>query len=266
MFFDTHTHIFLWDLKQKEEEIFENMRTSWISKIISVWIDLESSYQSVDLAKKYTWVYAAIWIHPNDVFMYEWKLEETITDLEKLYEENKDRIVAIWECWFDFFRTKEEDLAKTRKLQEAFFRAQINLAKKYNLAVVVHTRRAKEDTLRVLQETWCRKFILHCFSEDLDFAYKALYYSDECKISFSWIVTYPNAKNVARVASVIPLDKIIIETDCPYLAPQKKRWETNEPAYVSYIYEKICELRKENPEVIKSQIWENSLEIFGIKE
>lgn len=266
MIFDTHTHIFLWDLISKEDEIIENMKKSGISKITSVWIDIESSFQSVELAKKYDFVYAVIWIHPNDVYLYEWCLDETINKLEEIYLSNKDKIVAIWECGFDFFRTKEEDLENTKIEQEKFFRAQIKLALKYDLAVVVHTRNAKEDTLRVLKDTGCKKFILHCFSEDLDFAYKALYYSQECKISFSWIVTYPNALNVSRVASRIPLDKILIETDCPYLSPQKKRWLTNEPAYVSYVLDKICELREEKPEEIKSQIWKNSLEIFKIKE
>ncbi|MDD4151267.1 MAG: TatD family hydrolase [Candidatus Gracilibacteria bacterium] len=266
MIFDTHTHIFLGDLISKESEIIENMKKSGISKITSVGIDIESSLQSVELAKKYDFVYAVIGIHPDDVYLYEGKLEETINKLEEIYLSNKEKIVAIGECGFDFFRKKEEDLEHIKIEQEKFFRAQIALALKYDLTLVVHTRNAKEDTLRVLQETGCKKFILHCFSEDLDFAYKALYYSQECKISFSGIVTYPNALNVSRVASVIPLDKIIIETDCPYLAPQKKRGLTNEPAYVSYVLEKIYELREEKPEEIKSQIWKNSLEIFKIKE
>lgn len=266
MIFDTHTHIYLWDLVDREEEILDNMKSAWISKIASIWIDIPSSIKSVELASKYDFIYATIWIHPNDTYLYEWKLDETIAKLEEIYLKNIDKIVAIWECGFDFFRTKEEDLEHTKQEQEKFFRAQIELAKKYDLAVVVHTRNAKDDTLRVLMDTWCKKFILHCFSEDLDFAYKALYYSNECKISFSGIVTYPNAKNVARVATRIPLNKILVETDCPYLAPQKKRGQTNEPAYVSYVLDKVIELREEGPEIIKSQIWKNSLEIFGIKE
>ncbi len=266
MIFDTHTHIYLWDLADKETEIIENMKSAWISKITSIWIDIPSSMKSVELATKYDFIYATVWIHPNDVYLYEWKIDETIAKLEELYLQNNDKVVAIWECWFDFYRTTDEHLEHTKSEQEKFFRAQIALAQKYDLALVVHTRRAKDDTLRVLQETWFKKFILHCFSEDLDYAYKALYYSNECKISFSGIVTYPNAKNIALVASVIPLNKIIVETDCPYLAPQKKRGQTNEPAYVSYVLEKVCELREENPEIIKQQIWKNSLEIFWIKE
>lgn len=265
MIFDTHTHIYLWDLAEKELEIMENMKSAWVSKITSIWIDIESSIKSSELSKKYENVYASVWIHPNDVFLYEWKLEETINKLEEIYLDNKEKIKAIWECWFDFFRTKEEDLEYTKNIQESFFKAQIELAKKYDLALVVHTRRAKDDTLRVLKETNFKKFILHCFSEDLDYAYKALYYSDECMISFSWIVTYPNAQNISRVASVIPLEKILIETDCPYLAPQQKRWKTNSPAYVPFILEKIISLREENPDLIKKQIWENSLKIFWIE-
>lgn len=266
MIFDTHTHIYLWDLADKEVEIIDNMKSAWISKITSIWIDIPSSIRSAELATNYDFIYATVWIHPNDVYLYEWKIEETIAKLEEIYLSNKEKIVAIWECGFDFFRTEEKDLENTKTEQEKFFRAQIALAQKYDLALVVHTRRAKDDTLRVLQDTGFKKFILHCFSEDLDYAYKALYYSDECKISFSWILTYPNATNIVRVAQVIPLNKILIETDCPYLAPQKKRWQTNEPAYVSYVLEKVCELREENPEIIKQQIWKNSLEIFGIKE
>ncbi|MDD5213740.1 MAG: TatD family hydrolase [Candidatus Gracilibacteria bacterium] len=266
MIFDTHTHIYLGDLVDREVEILDNMKSAGISKITSIGIDIPSSFQSVELASKYDFVYASIGIHPNDTYLYEGKLDETIAKLEEIYLKNIDKIVAIGECGFDFFRTSEENLEHTKQEQEKFFRAQIALAQKYDLALVVHTRNAKDDTLRVLMETGCKKFILHCFSEDLDFAYKALYYSDECKISFSGIVTYPNAINVARVASRIPLDKILVETDCPYLAPQKKRGQTNEPAYASYVLAKIIDLREEEPEIIKSQIWKNSLEIFGIKE
>lgn len=269
MIIDTHTHIYL-NKEQSVDEIIKNLKNDWIEKIICIWIDLETSEKSIEIAKKYkNIVFPTVWIHPDDCFQYKDNFEETIHKLEKLIIENIWIVKWVWECWYDFYRKENMDLEEVKKIQEKFFIAQIKLAQKYSLPIILHSRNSKEDILKTLKEQNAKKFILHCFSEDLDFAFKAIYYSDECKISFSWIVTYKNALDIQKTAANIPLSRILIETDCPYLSPQTVRWTENFPNNTKYILEKIHELRnynwkKESFEEVQKVIYENSREIFGI--
>lgn len=269
MIIDTHTHIFL-NKKKSENDIISGLKNDWIDKIISIWTDLKNSQKSIDLARENPWIiYATVWIHPTDIWQYKNDLRGTINKLENMLLENIAYIKWIWECWFDFHWIDKDNFEKEKVLQEKFFKAQIKLALKYSLPIIVHTRDAKEDTLRILQEMECKKFVLHCFSEDLDFALRALYYSSECMISFSGIVTYKSAPEVQKTAANIALDKILIETDCPFLSPQTVRGQENIPNNTKYNLEKVFELRKENRKKetfleVQKQIYQNSLDFFNI--
>ncbi len=267
--FDTHSHPYL-SKKQKTGEIISSFVKNWWSYLVSIWIDIESSEESIILANDNDKVFASIWVWPSDTIKYNWKIKETIDKLEKLYLKNREKIVWIWECGLDYHWVPSlvneylnaEDIIK---LQKKFFIAQINLAKKYNLPVIIHNRKAKNDTLEILKQENCKNFIFHCFSENLEFAEKCLKYSPNCKISFSWIVTFKNAKDIQETAKNIPLKNIIIETDSPYLSPVPYRWrQENKPEFVKYVLEKIIELRSEDADVIEKQIMENSLEAFSI--
>lgn len=270
MLIDTHSHIYL-NKTKSIDEIISWLKFDNISKIICIWIDIETSIKAIEIAKKYPWiVYATIWIHPTEIEQYFTKEKETLNILENLLIENIKYIVWIWETWFDFHWSEKQDYEKVFINQKIFFEKQIFLAKRYSLPLIIHSRDAKEEVLSILKENEFKNFIFHCFVEDLNYAYKAIYFSQECKISFSWIVTYKSAKELQKVASNIPLDKIIIETDCPYLAPQEVRWSENYPNNLKYILKKIYELRTENWknesfEEIEKTIYENSLKIFGIK-
>lgn len=269
MIFDTHTHIYL-NKNTDIETIIKNLKNDWIKKIISIWIDLETSLKSIELAKKYpNIVYATVGIHPTDTMRYKDDVVWTLNKLEHIILENLKYIKWIGECWFDYFHIDKNNIDEEKDIQKSFFEWQLKLAKKYLLPVVIHTRDSKEDTLNSIKNIWFKKFILHCFSEDLDFAYKAIYYSDECFISFSWIVTYKNAQNVQHTASNIPTNKILVETDSPFLSPQTVRWTENIPNNTRYNLEKVFELRKENwkkdsREDFKSQIYKNSINAFNI--
>ncbi len=159
-----------------------------------------------------------------------------------------------------------EILEQKKQLEKDWFIAQINLAKKLDLPIVIHNREAWEDIFEILKQTNFKNFIMHCYSENLEYAKKLIDFSPNCKISFSWILTFKNAKNLQEVAKNIELKNIIIETDSPYLVPVPYRWQENYPFYVEKVFDKLCELREEKPELIKNQIWENSLEIFRIKK
>lgn len=279
MLFDTHCHPNLSKIKDKDQIIknfFEQNKEAFLNVI---WTNLETNLDVLSISKNYNKVYCSIWIHPCDI--YNLDLEKSILQLENNILKNKEKIIAIWECWLDYYWLKVENDEKICKyipevqekvinlkkdLQKLFFKAQIKLAKKYNLPIIIHNRESKNDVFRILQETDFKNFIFHCYSEDLEYAQKLLKFSPNCKISFSWIVTFKNAKEIQETAKNIPLKNILVETDSPYLTPTPFRWkQENEPAFTKYVLEKIIELRDEKPEIIEKQIFENSKNIFNIK-
>lgn len=271
--FDTHCHPHLNKIKESEKTIVDFFENGWTLMTI-IWTDINKSKKAIWLAKKYNWVYASVWIHPSDIDNLD--LEKTILELKNLILENKDNIIAIWECGLDYYWLERDEktnllgteernkiILQKKKLQETFFKAQISLATEYDLPVIIHNRESRDDVLRILKETDFKNFIFHCYSEDLEYAKKLIEFSPDCKISFSWIVTFNNAKDIQETAKHIDIKHILAETDSPYLTPVPFRWkEENEALYTKYVIEKICELRWED---CAEQIFENSKEIFGIK-
>lgn len=267
MIFDTHAHIFSWELAGKEDETVKKYLQAWVKYICCIWYDLDSIESTIHLAKNHESIHAVIGIHPCDANKnYGWIQDKIIWLLEDTIIENPNLIRGIWETWFDYYWIDKDRFQEEQQIQEDFFKAQIALAKKFNFPVIIHNRDAKEDTLRVLKETDMKNFLLHCFAEDLDFANRCIDFSEDCKISFSWIITYNNAKDVQNTATNIPLKNIIIETDSPYLAPVPYRWKTNEPAYITHVLDKLIELRSEKPEEVIKTVFENSLDIYWIKK
>lgn len=267
MLFDTHAHPYLSE-KKDTFEVLENIKKLWKPNYITcIWTDTNTSKQSVDIAKMYEFCYASVWIHPCHAIDYKGNIDEAINDIEKLIHEKK--IVAIWECGLDFFRLPprlETNLSSDEitLLQKKCFIKQIRLAKKYNLPVIIHNREAKEEVYKIIVEENLTNFIMHCYSEDLEYATKLINFAPDCMISFSGIVTFNSAKSVQETAKNIPLKNIIVETDSPYLTPPPHRWEENYPEYVEYVLDKIVSLRSEGKETIEKQIFENSLKIFGL--
>lgn len=267
MLFDTHCHPILAKDKDMNEIIktFKNENKEGFLNII--WTNIEWNKKTIELAKKYDFVYVSIWIHPSDVNLYD-DFENTILEFEKQLIENKEKVIWIWECWLDYYYfdwLSDDEIKNEKEKQKRYFVAQLELAKKYNLPVIIHNRNSKDDIFQVLQETNFKNFVLHCYTENLEFAQKLIDFSPDCKISFSWIVTFKNAKEIQLTAINIPLKNILIETDSPYLTPTPLRWkEENEPSFTKYVLDFISEIRDEDSSEIKKQIFENSLEFFGI--
>ncbi len=276
--YDTHCHPHLNKIKDQEQVITDFLNNDW-EYLNIIWTNKKYINKALEIANKFKNIYVTIWIHPTDT--YDIDLQETIEFLENTIKNNKNKIVWIWECWLDYYwlnketkslswilspsqekeATKIKELRK--KLQKVFFKAQILLAKKYDLPLIIHNRESKEDIFSILEESWYKNFIFHCFSEDYEFAQKLLKFSPECKISFSGIVTFKNAKEIQETAKKIPLKNILAETDAPYLTPTPLRWkEENEPLYTKYVVEKISELRWKD---CSEEIFENSKEVFRVK-
>lgn len=272
MIIDTHCHPYLNKQKSQKEVINNFFEKGW-EKMIVIWTNLNSSSKAIEIAYSREWIYCSIWIHPCDVF--DLDLESSLVKLENLLLQNKDKIVAIWECWLDYYRierdekivelkweSKQKSITLKKKLQELFFKAQISLAREYNLPIIIHNRDSKEDVLKILKETDFKNFIFHCYSEDLEYAKKLIEFAPECKLSFSWIVTFKNAQGVQETVKNIDIKHILAETDSPYLTPTPLRWkEENEPIFTKYVINFISELRWED---CKEKIYENSKNIFKL--
>ena len=175
-------------------------------------------------------------------------------------------MVAVGETGFDYFHTTRGKEAQQKKTQRAFFAAQVELSLKLDLPLVIHTRDAASDTIALIKEYGVRRAVIHCFSEAPAFAQELMTWSTEICFSFSGILTYKRSAAVQEAARVLPLNRILVETDVPYLVPQALRdqFSINEPAFTRHVLDFLKTLRSETPEVVEQTVWDNSNRFFGI--
>lgn len=255
MFIDTHAHLTDPRFEGEVQEIIQKAYDSMTQKIITSGVNLENSREAVNLAEKYENVYASIGVHPQDVEKFE---DNTLEELEKLAKSKK--VVAIGEIGLEYLENSPDT-----NLQKQVFIEQILLAEKLELPIVIHTRNAIGDTMKILREYKNHlKFggTLHCFSESLEVAQEAIklgFY-----ISVGGVSTFTNAKRLQEVIKEIPIQKIILETDCPYLAPTPFRGQRNDPSLISVIAENLAILKNLNVEEIARVTSENARRLFKI--
>jgi len=225
MFIDTHAHLDFPDYNPDREEVIKRTQEQGVDYIINVGATLEGSKRSLELAEKYDFIYAAIAIHPHHAGDAD---ENILKELEELA--SCPKVVAIGETGLDFYRNLSEPQS-----QEKLFRYCIKLARKFSLPLIIHSREAGDDTLRILEEENVEELggVLHCYSYPVDIAEKIL--NMGFYISVAGQVTFPKAQGLRDVVKKIPSERMLLETDCPFLAPQKFRGKRNEPAYVRYI-------------------------------
>lgn len=269
MFIDTHSHLYLGELQNHIPWAIDHLREHNFSHTIQIGTSVETSQICIDLAHTYNIVRATVGIHPCEAQdLPVEKIPEHISLLEHMIQTEKNVIVGLGEIGFDHYHlSRDLDEAELQKWRQiAWFHAQAELAKKYDLPVVIHTRNCSELTLSELKKSGLQKFVIHCFSENWDFAESILRISPETKISFTGILTYENSKNIQEVAQKVPLEKIMIETDAPYLIPAQVKWITTycEPVFAQYVFEKLCAIRSESSHVIEQQLWENSKNFFSL--
>jgi TatD DNase family protein len=232
MFIDSHCHLNFPGLSENLDEVLENMRRNEVSHALCISVNLEDFPQVLRLAEQHDNIYASVGVHPD----YEVAAEPTQTELLALARH--PRVIAIGETGLDYFR-----LHGDLEWQRARFRTHIRVSRECRKPLVVHTREAAQDTLRIMAEEGAEQIggVMHCFTESLEVAQAAMdmgFY-----ISFSGIVTFKNATALKEVARQIPLERMLIETDAPYLAPVPHRGKTNQPGYVRHVAEEIARLR-----------------------
>jgi TatD DNase family protein len=252
MYIDTHAHLWFDHFKDDLSDVILKARAAGVESIINIGCNAESSMKSLELAREHDGFYAAIGLHPYDAEDFS---EDLMKDWEGLYAENSDKIVAIGETGLDYFRSKVDP-----EVQKRSFRGQLQLAGKLNLPVVVHNRDADEDCLTILKEFPEVKAVFHCFGSDLSFAEKV--WKNGYFTSFTAIVTYKKNDELREVIASAPIDQIMVETDCPYLPPEGKRGERNEPAFLLATIKQIAESRGMSIEGIADVLEKNSKEFF----
>lgn len=240
-------------LKNPEEKI-DRAFNSGVSFIVTVVDVLRDWEKALDLVEKYDRVFFAAGVHPHDGDRYS---TETETRLKELVKHNK--CVAVGETGLDFYY-----MHSSRKGQEAAFRAQIEVALEADKPVVVHSRDSLGQTLNILRgyRDIRGRVLFHCFSGDEQAADKALFLDPI--FSFAGNITYPGAENLRRAARHLPVSRILVETDCPFLTPQAVRREKNEPSFVRYTFEYISALKGIKPEELASEINRTASNFFGI--
>ena len=249
---DTHTHIYD---KQFDEDFFRVMKDieEKMEGIVSIGFDLESSFKSVELARKYPFIYAVVGIHPVDIKKYD-------TDAEKELERlalTEHKVVAIGEIGLDYHWMEDP-----KDVQAEGFRKQMRLAEKVGKPVVIHTREALQDTLDILEEFHNVGGILHCYPGSYESSKPFL---DRYYIGVGGTLTFKNNRKTKELVSMISMDRLVIETDCPYLTPVPFRGKRNEPIYTEYVAEEIARIKEIPVEEVIRITTENARKIYGIK-
>ncbi|NRH21191.1 TatD family hydrolase [Candidatus Gracilibacteria bacterium] len=265
MIIDTHSHCYWDSIEPRIDAIVENMQQAQVSHAIQIGCDIKTSEQAIDLARRFPGIfYATVGFHPETA--QDMKFEgEVIEKFERLLLENRDVIVAIGETGFDYHYLTPEIESVQKKNQEQWWLIQWELAQKYDLPLVIHTRDARNETIEFMIEHDIYRAVIHCYSEDPEFAQKLMDFSSEIYFAFGGILTYKKSELVQETAKMLPLNRILLETDAPFLSPQVVRGTINEPAYTRHIFDRLCELRSEDPGEIEETIYQNSLKFYGIK-
>ena len=253
MFIDSHCHLDFPELVERKDEILAKMAENQVDMALCISVKLETFPNVLALAKAHEHLYASVGVHPDNEDVDE-------PDVARLIElANDPKIVAIGETGLDYYWHKDAP-----EWQRDRFRVHIRAARETLKPLVIHTRSASDDTLRLMREEGADVpgGVMHCFTESQEVARAAMdlgFY-----ISFSGIVTFKNAKELKEVARYVPLDRMLIETDSPYLAPVPFRGKTNEPGFVKHVAEHIAELRGIDVETVAERTSENFKTLFRI--
>jgi len=253
--FDTHCHLDFPQFDKDRDKVIKRAIDSGVVFMVNVGIDIETSKKSIEIARKYPFIFASAGIHPNEVKNFE------ISDLKKIEELGKDKkIVGIGETGLDYHYGKE-----LSDRQKEFFIGQIEIAGKLGLPLIIHQRQAVEDMIEIIEKKkFPERVVFHCFDGDENLL--KICEEKGFFISITGIVTFPNAHRIREAVKKFPFSRILAETDSPFLSPVPLRGKRNEPCNVRYIVEKISELKGRKLEESAEEIFINSVKFFNLPD
>lgn len=245
--FETHAHLDLRDFDKDRARVIEKCRKVGVEYLINIGYNQKTSNNAIELAKKYDFIYASVGYHPHNAVDYQ---EDVIRELAV-----KDKVVALGEIGLDYYRN-----LSPRDVQREVFQKQIELAKEFELPIIVHDRDAHDDCFEILKEQQAKDVVFHCFSGNIIFAEKVL--AEDWKISIAGTITFKNNYSLKDVVRMLPDDSYFIETDSPYLAPVPFRGKRNAPFYLPYVIEEVGRIRMQSPKKVASQTYDNAVKFF----
>ena len=249
-YIDSHAHYDAEQFDPDRDELLERIHNAGVRNIVNMGCNMERSRLSVEYSEKYPFVYAAVGIHPEDV---EGTPDDYLDSLKKWSELPKT--VAIGEIGLDYHYEGYD-----AELQKRIFKEQLDLAKEISLPVVIHSRDATEDTMKILRERGTVNGVMHCFSGSAETAKQVLDLG--MNISFTGVLTFKNARKAIEALEVVPLERLMLETDCPYMAPEPNRGKRCDSSMIIYIIQKIAEVKGVSPELVAKQTTENTMKLF----
>ena len=256
--FDSHSHLNDEKFDEDREELIKEIIKNDNFEFVTAGYNLEGSKKAIDISNKYKNIYATCGISPNDIPQNEDKLWKELKEIEELAKNNKEKVVAIGEIGLDYYWN-----VGNKDIQKKVFIEQIKIANRLNLPIVIHTRDAICDTLQILKENNVeKKGVFHCCPQNRELIKEAVrlgFY-----ISFAGPITFKNSKNSVEMINLVPNDKILIETDSPYLAPEPVRGTRNNPSNVKFVAQKIADAKKLSLEEVAKITRENTYRIFEI--
>lgn len=256
MLFETHAHYEDEKFDLDRHELLTSMHAHGIDKIANVSSSLETVKKSIELAEKYNFIYAAVGVHPGEISCLD---ETTYNWLEE--QTKRQKVIAVGEIGLDYYWDKEE---KVHAEQRKWFNRQLELAEKMSLPVIIHSRDAAQDTLDIMKEAYKKHIsgVIHCFSYSPEIAEEYVrmgYY-----IGVGGVVTFKNAKKLKETVEKIPLESILLETDCPYMAPEPFRGQRNSSLYLSYVVKKIAEIKRITEEDVIRVTEQNAYRMYQL--
>lgn len=254
MLFDSHAHYDDDRFDKDREDVLKSLKDYNVGNIINIGSSMETSRFSVDLADKYDFVYASVGVHPSETGEL---LEKDIEELKDLAKHNK--VKAIGEIGLDYHYLPDD---VEPEIQKKWFIKQLELAKEVELPVIIHDRESKGECIEILKEMNVSNGVFHCYSGSAETAKELLKMG--FMISFTGVLTFKNARRAIEAVKVIPMDRIMIETDCPYMAPEPHRGKRNFSGYVGLVAEKIAEIKGISCDEVVSITEENAKRFFNI--
>ena len=259
--FDSHAHYNDEKFNNDRSEVISSVYAEGITRLVSVGYSVDSSRFAEELSNEYEFIYYSCGISPNDIPQTEEELWKNLEEIKKIAKQKHKKLVAIGEIGLDYYWNKENS-----KLQKELFIEQIKLANELDLPIIIHTREAVADTIDILKnrQKANNTGIFHCCPLNRELVKEALkldYY-----ISFAGPITFKNSKNASEIIDMVPLDKILIETDSPYLSPEPNRGKRNDSRNVKYMAQKIAEVKQLPVEEIARITYENANRVFKIKD
>ena len=256
--FDSHAHYDDSAFDEDREEVINELRTEGYSGIVNIGASYNSSIKSLDIANSHDIFYAALGVHPDCICDETLSLDEIINEF-RLMAKNNDKVVAVGEIGFDYCH-----MNSTKEVQKEWFERQLELSIELNMPYVIHSREAEADTEKVLKsyKGKLRPGIMHCYSYSKESA--KVYLDMDLYLGIGGVVTFKNARKLVETVEYTPIEKIVLETDCPYLTPVPNRGKRNCSLYIPYIADKIAEIKGMDVEKVIEQTTRNAKEVYGI--